>query len=188
MASDTEDDMPGINRCSSSESSGESEEEMTGLKHVDDSSSDSDSESESSASDDDESDDEKSDDEIKQNDVVVQERDESSDADESDDHDESSESQWQVLPSIEDDAEAADLPPVRARRVPRRSTTQEPNYVDENVDQYFNDGRPGYCHFGRTRKGGDTRPNGNVPTLPPALVSKVTIHNFFCAAGNNCLC
>lgn len=71
---------------------------------------------------------------------------------------------------------------------PRRSTTAQcPDYVGEQVDEHFNDGRPGYTHFGRTRKGGDTRPNGKEPEVPKAITSGVTIHNFFCASGKNCL-
>ena len=67
------------------------------------------------------------------------------------------------------------------RRSPRSvGQRRKPDYVSEKHDQTFV-GRKGYTHFGRTKLGGDCRPNGK-----PATVSKhkhVTMLNFFSAAG-----
>jgi len=67
-----------------------------------------------------------------------------------------------------------------------RKATAPKNYVACRVDTTFND-RPGYTHFGRSRKGGDFRPRQTIATAPklPATITKtVTMHNFFAAAGN----
>ena len=84
--------------------------------------------------------------------------------------------------------EEIDAPVAAIRPRPRRSTRGNPDYVGEHVDQHFNDGRSGYTHFGRTRRGGDVRPAaGEQPKLPKVYRNSVTIHNFFCAPGKICL-
>lgn len=92
---------------------------------------------------------------------------------ESDEHDD----------GADDDLEAADLSPVRARRT-RRTSIVDIDYGAERVDQTFTQ-YPGLSHFGRTRKGGDARPNGSEPALCKAIASNVTIHNFFVSSGKH---
>ena len=63
----------------------------------------------------------------------------------------------------------------------RRKRTVD--YWSESVDTTFND-RPGYTHFGRTRKGGDVRPLRKEQPIPKKIVESVTLLNFFGREGN----
>ena len=62
----------------------------------------------------------------------------------------------------------------------RDGQQRKPDYVSEKHDQTFV-GRKGYTHFGRTKLGGDCRPNGKPVQVPKH--KHVTMLNFFSAAG-----
>lgn len=79
------------------------------------------------------------------------------------------------------DSDTAEASAVHVRRSARQRCGV--NYVANNIDTTFND-RPGYSHFGRTRKGGDIRPRQQAkPKLAPAIQKSVTMHNFFASPG-----
>lgn len=68
-------------------------------------------------------------------------------------------------------------PPVQLRRS-SRNRAKKPDYVNERCDKEFS-GEKGYTHFGRTRKGGDARPNANPVQPPKKTTSSVTMLNYF---------
>ena len=190
----TDEDLPDLCNAISSSSGSDSSDSMVGLRDVDDSSSD---DSYSAESDEEFAEQKEADDviELDVSDVAEDEHEDSSDGDEEgsldvveqvDEHEDSSDGDDEDS-DYNDESAAAAAPAVQTVSRPSRSTSNNnPVYVGERVDQHFNDGRPGYTHFHRTRKGGDVRPNGTELTLPKAIQCGVTIHNFFCAPGENC--
>ena len=93
-----------------------------------------------------------------------------------------SDDEWQ--PSAESDEDDNDewQPSTNIVRRSSGRNSRKPNYTDAKIDQTFT-GRTGYTHFGRTRLGGDRRPNGKPVPMPKAISTRVTMLNFFAAPG-----
>ena len=97
-----------------------------------------------------------------------------------------SDDEW--LPSASsDDGEpdpsptATCTPSTNVRRSSGR-VSRKVNYAEERIDQTFV-GRKGYTHFGRTRHGGDCRPNAKPVSMPKEISTRLTLFNFFAAPG-----
>lgn len=63
-----------------------------------------------------------------------------------------------------------------------RNRGKQVDYVNEKHDNEFAEAK-GYTHFGRTRKGGDKRPNAPSVEPPKKTISAVTMLNFFATPG-----
>ena len=83
--------------------------------------------------------------------------------------------------SCSDDDAAIPAPATPVRRS-ARNRDKEVDYVNEKADKHFCEYK-GITHFGRTRKGGDIRPNADIVQPPKATRSSVTMLNFFAAPG-----
>ena len=89
----------------------------------------------------------------------------------SEEHDDGSDESYVVS----DDTDAT--PPSKSHNLRERNSIE---YAQERVDTEFV-GEKGYAHFGRTRKGGDTRPRGTQ--RKPKATNSVTLLNFFSMGG-----
>lgn len=85
--------------------------------------------------------------------------------------------------SDDEDYEPNAMPaPATAVRRSARNRDKEVDYVHEKHDNHFSEYK-GLSHFGRTRKGGDMRPNGGNEEPPKATRNSVTMLNFFATPG-----
>ena len=89
----------------------------------------------------------------------------------SEEHDDGSDESYVVS----DDTDAT--PPSKSHNLRERNSIE---YAQERVDTEFV-GEKGYAHFGRTRKGGDSRPRGTQ--RKPKATNSVTLLNFFSMGG-----
>ena len=93
-----------------------------------------------------------------------------------------SDEEWQPENEVNAAAQTEATAVVQRRRS-ARNNGKRPDYVHERCDEEFS-GCKGYSHFGRTRKGGDTRPNSKA-VLPPKKTRSAarTMLNYFATPG-----
>ena len=83
----------------------------------------------------------------------------------------------------DDDDDTIPAPATPVRRSGRnRDKEVDYDYVNEKADNHFCEYK-GITHFGRTRRGGDIRPNADIVQPPKKTRSSVTMLNFFAAPG-----
>ena len=92
-----------------------------------------------------------------------------------------SDEEWQPENEVNAAAQTEATAVVQRRRS-ARNNGKRPDYVHERCDEEFS-GCKGYSHFGRTRKGGDNRPNSKAALAPKKTRSSVTMLNYFATPG-----
>ena len=92
-----------------------------------------------------------------------------------------SDEEWQPENEVNAAAQTEATAVVQWRRS-ARNNGKRPDYVHERCDEEFS-GCKGYSHFGRTRKGGDNRPNSKAALAPKKTRSSVTMLNYFATPG-----
>ena len=93
-----------------------------------------------------------------------------------------SDEEWDDANELDATPQTATTAVVQPRRSARVRGGNRPDYVNERCDQEFSDCK-GYSHFGRTRKGGDNRPNSKAALAPKKTRSSVTMLNYFATPG-----